>query len=61
ALPLAARLDALAASLDGTALSSAEEVTDITMPPVSLGDAQLERLRSQLAVLQRAVGRYESV
>lgn len=59
-LPLAARLDALAASLDGAAPSSAEGVTDITMPPASLGDAQLERLRSQLAVLQRAVGRYES-
>lgn len=59
-LPLAARLDALAASLDGAAPSSVEGVTDITMPPASLGDAQLERLRSQLAVLQRAVGRYES-
>jgi hypothetical protein len=33
---------------------------EITTPTASLGDAQLERLRTQLAVLQRAAGRYKS-
>ena len=58
--PLAMRLDALASSLDGATPTHTEDVMEITTTPASLGDAQLERLRTQLAVLQRAVGRYES-
>lgn len=58
--PIAMRLDALASWLDGARPASTENVMEITTPPASLGDAQIERLRTQLAVLQRAVGRYES-
>lgn len=38
----------------------AEIVTGVTESPISLRDAQLERLRTQLAVLQRAVVRYQT-
>jgi hypothetical protein len=58
--PLVTRLDALASSLDGATTAHAENVMQITTPTASLGYAQLERLRTRLAVLQRATGRYKS-
>jgi hypothetical protein len=36
----------------------ATNVTDVTTAPASLQGAQLERLRTQLEVLQRAADRY---
>ncbi|MDB4911693.1 MAG: hypothetical protein JWO39_2516 [Gemmatimonadetes bacterium] len=64
---LISQLDAAIASLDGSGprLAADPIVTVGTTRPeahtaVSLQDAQLERLRAQLAVLERAVARYES-
>lgn len=67
---LAAQLDSLVTSLEGSEAAAASApasdahpvaaVTDITVTPDSLQNAQLERLRTQFAVLQRAVARYES-
>jgi uncharacterized membrane protein YccC len=63
---LIARLDTVIASLDGSGPALAADPvgsveaprTDAT-PAESLQDAQIERLRAQLAVLERAVARYE--
>ena len=76
--PLAAQLDALIASLDGSAAKSATAppsdgsmsvpvITDVATADAaaapatqSLQSAQLERLRAQLAVMERAVARYQA-
>ena len=61
-----AQLDALIASLDGSAppltpdsVAGAEASASETPPSASLQDAQIERLHAQLAVLARAVIRYQ--
>jgi uncharacterized membrane protein YccC len=67
ALELISRLDAEIASLDGSGPSLASDPVGSVEAPradahaaASLQDAQVERLRAQLAVLERAVARYET-
>jgi uncharacterized membrane protein YccC len=64
---LMSQLDAAIASLDGSGpalplepIGSVEAPLVDALAAVSLQDAQVERLRAQLAVLERAVARYES-
>ena len=65
---LLAELDAMIASLEGSAPPLQPEVTPSAPQPAptsdvsarTLQDAQIERLRAQLAVLRRAVARYQA-
>jgi uncharacterized membrane protein YccC len=64
---LISKLDAAIASLDGASppvaadpIGTAEATRPEAYADASLQDAQIERLRAQLAVLERAVARYQS-
>jgi uncharacterized membrane protein YccC len=64
---LVSHLDGAIASLDGTGPPLESDPIGSVEPPqahahaaISLQDAQIERLRAQLAVMERAVARYES-